>query len=246
MRKLLPLAALVLAACSEGGVASWAPLATTATAEPSQNTAALTAPELGIETVGDLVGLLEQSASPQSYHFDTRSEFAAELELETVVLSGSVDNGDFQYTELTLDGALNVIYTGDTLWLNWEGDWVIPDDQTLPPHIFTYDSVVEAALNHLSDPGSIGPVEPGQTDGAATAGYRAEIPEISDSAPLGGSRTIDLWFTADGTLIRYVETTVVPGDVDYALAVYTEWEISQLDAAIEIEPPATDTVVVGS
>ena len=253
MRRILPLLLLVLAGCGDQGIVAWEALTTTEASTPSTATTTTEAPhanlepppDLGIESLDDLVNHLALVSPPSSYHFHVLAQQQPGSVPTVYELEGNQSGDDFYYTIQTAGAPAEVLHVDGTLWGTIDGQWAIPTDQELPPDVFSFFYARGLILIYVEGDSRIEPIEPGETDGQPTAGYRAEVPTITDSNPLGGSRTIDMWFNADGLLVRLVVTTVPPPDVVYAEDVYFEWKISAVNEPTEIAPPDTDTVIVG-
>jgi len=240
--------ALLLAACSEGGIASWEALTTiepTAAIPAPAPTTTLPAPELGIESLDELYVFIGLGDPPTAYHFSTNIEYPPDSGYDTIDLEGDIGGDDFHYVSWAPWGSTEYLYVDGTLFLNWDGVWAVPDDQEPPSDAISYFFARSVVLTSINETGSLEPIEPIETNGRPTAGYRVTVSEIANSAPIGGSRTVDLWVTEDGVLVRFVLDTVPPSGVEYLDTNHAEWQMTNLGEPAEINPPDTDTVIVG-
>jgi hypothetical protein len=249
MRKMVPILLLLLTACgvtTEASLPRNATLPPAAQSDPAPDTTDITAP-----TVDYLLEIVRQAyeSAPSSYRFESSMRAADDAGEWTVQVDGEANGHDRAYRVSGPGGLQSVIRLGDSAWMQVAGQWVSHSPATLPdpvtPLPSSYAEAVREASRRLAyRDGSVELVEPRRTAAEPTVHYRVEIPDLQD-IPIGGTRSIDLWFD-QGTLVRLTYETEPPPTWTGPTVTSFSWQISEIDSPIEILPPDPDAVVISS
>ncbi len=252
MRKMVPILLLVLAACGGPPAASPSPVFV----EPDEAAVTLPgppppSPDDELQSLDDLVEVIQQAFDlcPSSYLFKSSATVAANTGEWTVDVEGEASGTDLAFRASWPGSLQGAIWLDDSVWTQISGRWVRHPPGSMPelraPAPVTYAQALQEAMLLLTYlEGSIERIDPARTDSQNAVHYQVEIPNLQDM-PIGGSRSIDLWFD-NGVLIKLSHETEPPSGWAGSAVVSLSWEMSEIDSSIEVLPPDPSEVIISA